>query len=146
MLETLTARPCKAFLSMRSVQDRDLEMCMCVFVSVCEEMPFGSFCEDTSTTLDSLPFSLENSSRWKGWLSSIQRAKCLSLSLLIFPSHLPCCLCSLLSFASPSFQDGTFRRLRSSWNNVHLSSAVSRPGRSQVQEDLGISSKPLPKR
>lgn len=73
-----------------------------------------------------------------------KRGSCLSLSLMIFPSCLPC-LCSLPCFACPSLQDEAFWRLCSSWNNVRLSSAVSQPGRSQVQEDLGLSSKPLPK-
>lgn len=36
-------------------------------------------------------------------------------------------------------------RLCSSWNDAHQSSVVSQPGRSQVQKDLGLSSKPLPK-
>lgn len=62
-------------------------MHMCVFVPVCEEMSFGIFCEGTSTTLDSLPFPLANSSRW---LSSIRRA-CLGV-LWHFHLAFPVCV------------------------------------------------------
>lgn len=127
------------------MQDRDLEMCVCAFVSVSEEMPFGNLVKTQAQLWIPSHLLLRIAQGERGGsAASTEQKRFMPLSLTIFPSCLPC-LCSLLSFACPPLQDGALRRLRSSWNNVHLSSAVSRPGRSQVQEDLGLSSKPLPK-